>query len=86
VQISDARKTYHQTIDGENWSAIQITTAAGILTVVDLHFAGKLPKSGFVRQEEVDLDTFLANRFGQYYQHSGPTPTPHCARQVSIES
>ena len=84
VQISDARKTYHQMIDGENWSAIQVTTAAGICTVVDLHFASKLPKSGFVRQEEVDLDTFLANRFGRYYQHTGPTPTPQCASQPKV--
>ena len=29
VQVSDARKIYGQTIDGEAWSAIQITTAAG---------------------------------------------------------
>ncbi len=85
VQISDARKTYHQIIDGENWSAIQVTTAAGIATVVDLHFVGKLPKSGFVRQEEVDLDSFLANRFGRYYQHAGPTPQPQCESRVSIE-
>src|SRR3990172_5035012 len=85
VQISDARKTYHQQIDGENWSAIQITTAAGICTVVDLHFEGRLPKSGFVKQEEVDLDTFLANRFGRYYLHAGPTLKPHCESQVRVE-
>jgi saccharopine dehydrogenase-like NADP-dependent oxidoreductase len=85
VQISDARKTYHQTIDGENWSAIQVTTAAAICTVVDLHFEGRLPKSGFVRQEEVDLDTFLANRFGRYYAHSGPTPKPQCESRVQVE-
>jgi saccharopine dehydrogenase-like NADP-dependent oxidoreductase len=85
VQISDARKTYHQQIAGENWSAIQVTTAAGMCTVVDLHFEGRLPKCGFVRQEEVDLDTFLANRFGRYYQHSGPTPAPRCASQISAE-
>lgn len=85
VQISDARKTYHQQIDGENWSAIQVTTAAGMCTVVDLHFDGRLPNSGFVKQEEVDLDTFLANRFGRYYQHAGPTPGPRCASQISVE-
>ena len=39
VQVSDARKIYGQSIDGEAWSAIQITTAAGICAVVDLHFA-----------------------------------------------
>jgi len=67
VQISDARKVYAQEIDGENWSAIQITTAAGICAVVDMHAAGELPRQGFVRQEEVNFDQFLANRFGRYY-------------------
>jgi saccharopine dehydrogenase-like NADP-dependent oxidoreductase len=85
VQISDARKTYHQQVDGENWSAIQVTTAAGICTAVDLHFEGQLPNRGFVRQEEVDLDTFLANRFGRYYQDAGPTQAPRCASQISVE-
>src|SRR3954470_22506023 len=30
VQVSDARKIYPATIDGETWSAIQITTAAAL--------------------------------------------------------
>jgi saccharopine dehydrogenase-like NADP-dependent oxidoreductase len=67
VQMTDARKIYHQTIGEEAWSAIQITTAAGLCAVVDLHVAGRLPKRGFVRQERVDFDEFLANRFGKYY-------------------
>jgi saccharopine dehydrogenase-like NADP-dependent oxidoreductase len=67
VQITDARKIYHEKIDGENWSAIQITTAAGICTVLDMHMQGQLPSYGFVRQEEVDFEKFLANRFGKHY-------------------
>jgi len=35
--------------------------------MVDLHREGQLPKSGFLRQEDVALDLFLANRFGGYY-------------------
>ena len=34
---------------------------------VDMHLNGQLPTTGFVRQEQVDFDTFLANRFGQHY-------------------
>jgi len=68
VQISDARKIYHQNVDGENWSAIQITTAAGICAVLDMHAAAELPSSGFVKQEKVDFERFIENRFGQYYQ------------------
>lgn len=68
VQLSDARRIYARQIDGEQWSAIQITTAAAICAVVDMHVAGKLPTRGFVRQEQVCFDQFLANRFGQHYQ------------------
>ena len=68
VQTSDARKIYHQPVAGENWSAIQITTAAGICAVLDLHAAGELPRQGFVRQEQVDFERFIANRFGRYYE------------------
>ena len=68
VQKSDARKIYHQQIGDELWSAIQITTAAGICAVLDLHVAGRLPRRGLVKQEQVTLEDFLSNRFGQYYE------------------
>ncbi|HMP07177.1 MAG TPA: saccharopine dehydrogenase NADP-binding domain-containing protein [Lacipirellulaceae bacterium] len=68
TQITDARKVYHDFIGGENWSGIQITTAAGICAALDLHVAGRLPARGFVRQEDVDFGAFLANRFGRYYE------------------
>jgi saccharopine dehydrogenase-like NADP-dependent oxidoreductase len=67
VQMTDARKVYHRQISGENWSAIQMTTAAGVCAVLDLFAGGNLPRRGFVRQEQVDFDAFLANRFGQHY-------------------
>ncbi len=67
VQITDARKIYHQSIDGENWSGIQITTAAGVCAVLDLFIAGKLPNQGFIRQEQVLFDDFMNNRFGKLY-------------------
>jgi saccharopine dehydrogenase-like NADP-dependent oxidoreductase len=67
TQVSDARKIYHAERHGEIWSAIQITTASSLCAVVDLHCHGKLPAQGFVRQEQVALDTFLANRFGKAY-------------------
>ncbi len=73
VQITDARKIYHERIGDENWSAIQITTAAGICTVLDMHAHGELPGTGFIRQEEVDFDRFLANRFGQHYDSKTST-------------
>lgn len=72
-QLTDARKVYHQSIAGEIWSAIQITTAASLCTVLDLHFAGSLPRKGFVRQEEIAFDAFIQNRFGRYYEAHGAT-------------
>ncbi|MEY2987918.1 MAG: hypothetical protein RJB13_1439 [Pseudomonadota bacterium] len=66
-QESYAHKIYHQDISGEHWGAIQITTAAGICAVLDLHREQKIPASGFIRQEDVPLDLFLLNRFGKYY-------------------
>jgi saccharopine dehydrogenase-like NADP-dependent oxidoreductase len=68
VQKSDARKIYHQKIGEELWSAIQITTAAGICAVLDLHVAGKLRPRGLAKQEDVTMEAFLGNRFGQYYE------------------
>ena len=68
VQKSDARKIYHQKIGDELWSAIQITTAAGICAVLDLHVAGKLRRRGLAKQEDVTMEAFVGNRFGQYYE------------------
>lgn len=67
TQISDARRIYHGKLFGEDWSAIQITTAAGICVAVDLFFKKELPQKGFVGQEEITLNQFLNNRFGKYY-------------------
>ncbi|NND82584.1 MAG: saccharopine dehydrogenase family protein [Gammaproteobacteria bacterium] len=68
VQESYANKIYNHRMSGQTWSAIQITTAAGICAVLDLQAEGKLPKKGFVRQEDVVFDDFINNRFGQYYR------------------
>jgi saccharopine dehydrogenase-like NADP-dependent oxidoreductase len=65
---TNARKIYHQDIGSEHWSAIQLTTAAAACVAVDLFREEKLTvKRGFVRQEDVNLEVFLANRFGRYY-------------------
>ena len=72
VQEVFARKIFAQRASGqtEAVSAIQITTAAGICAAVDLFRIGKLPQRGFIRQEQVALPDFLANRFGMAYEQS----------------
>ncbi|MGE3172798.1 MAG: saccharopine dehydrogenase family protein [Planctomycetota bacterium] len=67
TEATYAKTIYHQQIDDENWSGIQITTAAGVCGVVDLLREGKLPQTGLVRMEQVSYTDFLANRFGKYY-------------------
>jgi saccharopine dehydrogenase-like NADP-dependent oxidoreductase len=67
IQETYTKKVYHGKIGGTELSAIQITTAAALCAMLDLHREGAVSKSGFVQQEDVPLQTFLANRFGQYY-------------------
>lgn len=67
VQETYANKIYSQDIGGRTLSAIQTTTAAAICTVLDLLAGGELPQRGFIRQEEIALKVFLANRFGRIY-------------------
>ena len=66
TQETYARKIYGH--DGQSGlSAIQRTTASAICAMIDLHGQGSLPESGFARQEEVDFQTFTANRFGKLF-------------------
>ena len=67
-QEADVRKIYNLTLFDEHWSSIQITTAASLCTILDLNYEGKLPATGFVKQEDVNYDDFINNRFGRYYQ------------------
>jgi saccharopine dehydrogenase-like NADP-dependent oxidoreductase len=71
-QVTDARKIYHRDIHGEAWSSIQLTTASSACAVVDLFFDQRLPLQGFVRQEDVSLQHFLANEFGKVYAVAEP--------------
>ncbi len=67
-------KSFARTINGQVWSAIQVTTAAGVLGVVDLMRTGALPSHGFVRQEQVKLADFLNTEFGRLYRAGDVTP------------
>jgi saccharopine dehydrogenase-like NADP-dependent oxidoreductase len=48
-------------------SAIQTTPAAAICAVLDLLATGELNQTGYIRQEDIPLKTFLENRFGRAY-------------------
>jgi len=64
-------KVYPQVVAGRLWSAIQITTAAGVCSVIDIVLSDPTQYSGFVAQEQFQLKKILDNRFGHYYAHGG---------------
>ncbi|MGC8520298.1 MAG: hypothetical protein ACP5PN_00370, partial [Steroidobacteraceae bacterium] len=64
-------KIYPQLIGGRLWSAIQVTTAAGISAVVDLVLEKPERYAGFIAQEQFRLPEILANRFGRHYAPGG---------------
>jgi saccharopine dehydrogenase-like NADP-dependent oxidoreductase len=64
-------KVYPQVVAGRLWSAIQITTAAGICSVLDLVLSNPGTYEGFVTQERFRLTDILENRFGEHYAHGG---------------
>jgi len=74
-------KIYPQVISGRLWSAIQVSTAAGITAVVDLVLERKGRYSGFVAQEQFRLTDILANRFGRYFAPGG---TKHLSGEVVV--
>lgn len=60
---------YPMSVDGNTYTAIQMTTAAGICTVIDMVMHEK-KLTGLVKQEQISLKEFLFNRFGSYYAQS----------------
>jgi saccharopine dehydrogenase-like NADP-dependent oxidoreductase len=64
-------KIYPQVVAGRLWSAIQITTAAGICSVLDIVLSGPGKYEGFIAQEQFRLADVLGNRFGKFYAHGG---------------
>ena len=86
VQETYAHKIYSGIVAGTMRSAIQITTAAGICTVLDLLSQHSLPDVGFVRQEDIALGAFLANRFGRAYRPTADQPSASVETAVLAEA
>ena len=64
-------KVYPEVVAGRLWSAIQITTASGICSVMDRILQCPDGHKGFLAQEEFSLKNILENRFGEFYAHGG---------------
>jgi saccharopine dehydrogenase-like NADP-dependent oxidoreductase len=80
VQETYANKIYSREAEGRTVTAIQLTTASAICTILDLLAEGQLPSKGFVRQEDVPLKMFLDNRFGRVF---AKPPAPAAAQLLS---
>lgn len=60
---------YHpQIIFGCHWSAIQVTTASSACAVVDIILQNPEKYHGYIKQEDILLDEFFQNRFGNEFK------------------
>ncbi|HZW08608.1 MAG TPA: saccharopine dehydrogenase NADP-binding domain-containing protein [Phycisphaerales bacterium] len=67
-QVNFKRAVRAVELFGRVWPAIELTTAAGVCAMVDLHHRGRLPKTGFIRQEQCALEAFNHTLFGLAYE------------------
>ncbi len=83
------RAYYPVEIRGKLRTAIAWTTAGSAAAVIEMVQSGALPDRGFLKQESVPLESFLATRFGRLYEEgcrrerrpSGVMPTSARCRQ-----
>ena len=62
-------QTYCKKIQGSvDFSAIQLTTASGVCSVLEMYLENNIQGSGFVAQESIDWQSFLATTYGKVYQ------------------
>lgn len=67
TERAETKKIYGRVyVDGCHWTAIQLTTAAGVCGAVDSHLRCRLG-TGFVGSDEVDMDDFKRGAFGGVY-------------------
>ncbi|MCP4970763.1 MAG: NAD(P)-binding domain-containing protein [Arcobacter sp.] len=66
-QVTNVRKIYNNVFNNQELSSIQITTASALCTILDLFINKKIKRKGFIKQEDIDINDFLSNRFGKEY-------------------
>ena len=63
MQRCFVNKIYGQVIDGAHVSALQLSTAAGLVAILEIFPGGGL-QPGFVKQEDIPLEVFFAIHWG----------------------
>jgi saccharopine dehydrogenase-like NADP-dependent oxidoreductase len=61
------RAYYPIEIAGKQRTAIAWTTSASVVAVIEMVRAGSLPAQGFLKQESIPLEPFMATKTGNYY-------------------
>jgi saccharopine dehydrogenase-like NADP-dependent oxidoreductase len=67
IEENYVKKFYPKTINGIQWSSIQLTTASEICAALDMVTHQPEKFKGLVKHEQFSLSEFINNRFGQYY-------------------
>lgn len=57
-----------ENINGRHFSAIEYTTAIGLLAMVELYVDEVLPQKGYVKQEEANWKDVIKTMYGGYYR------------------
>ena len=61
-------KTYCKKIQGaKDFSAIQLTTASGVCSVLEMYLTDQISGNGFVSQESISWNDFLKTSYGKVY-------------------
>tara|TARA_B110000467_G_C18305544_1_gene474415 strand:- start:545 stop:1648 length:1104 start_codon:yes stop_codon:yes gene_type:complete len=55
-------------LNGRYFSAIEYTTAIGLVAMVELFIEGKIPQEGYVKQEEVEWKDVISTKYGYVYK------------------
>lgn len=62
-------RQYSKIVDAnQNETAIQRTTAGGVMSVLDSWVEGNINKMGWVKQEELDFDSIWQSRYAECYR------------------
>ncbi|MBJ7263811.1 MAG: saccharopine dehydrogenase NADP-binding domain-containing protein [Burkholderiaceae bacterium] len=66
-QITRLARIHGDMLKNERRTAIELSTAAGVVGALELALQGALPQRGFISQETIPLNAFLGTRVGHYY-------------------
>ena len=61
------KKFKPEVVNDRRYTAIEMTTAIGLITMVELYLKDKLGNRGYIKQESVNWEDVLSTTYGRYY-------------------